>query len=56
VMANQGKAQLPQCLIQNVSVGYDFWQIRVALFKKDTVMLLTAEHGIDLKYQSRRYR
>ncbi len=39
-MANQGKAQLPQCLIQKVSVGYDYSQIRVALYKNDTCYVI----------------
>jgi hypothetical protein len=39
-MANQGKAQLPQCLIQKISVGYDYSHIRVALYENDTCYVI----------------
>jgi len=39
-MTNQGKAQLPQCLIKRMAVGYDYSQIRVALLKKDTCYVI----------------
>ncbi len=40
VIANQAKAQLPKCLIQKISVEYDYSQIRVALYKNDTCYVL----------------
>ena len=40
VIANQGKAQLPKCLIQKISVGYDYSQILVALYKNDTCYVI----------------
>ncbi len=62
-MANQGKAQLPQCLIERIAVGYDYSQIRVALFKKDTCYVIDrrtwdpskiTKHGIQMINWERR--
>jgi len=40
-MANQGKAQLPQCLLQRFSVNGDVYsEIRVALYKNDTCYVI----------------
>jgi hypothetical protein len=44
-MANQGKAQLPQCLIKKVSVGYDYSQILVVLYKNDTCYVIERRTG-----------
>lgn len=41
VMANQIKAQLPQCLIQKFSVDEDVYsEIRVAFYKNDTCYVI----------------
>lgn len=39
-MANQIKAQLPPCLLEKISVRENYWQVRVALFKKDTCYVI----------------
>ena len=39
-MATQIKAHLPQCIIQKISVGYDYSQILVALYENDTCYVL----------------
>lgn len=39
-ITNKGNAQLPQCLVQKVAVGYDYSQIRVALYKNDTCYVI----------------
>lgn len=36
----KGNAQLPKCLIQKISVGYDWSQILVALYKNDTCYVI----------------
>ncbi len=39
-ITNKGNAQLPKCIIQKISVGYDYSQILVALYKNDTCYVI----------------
>jgi hypothetical protein len=39
-ITNKGNAQLPKCIIQKISVGYDYSQILVALYENDTCYVL----------------